>query len=134
MPVLLDQCARLGRNQFLNHLLHVAAMQFVQLRCAEQREGVQAEGKKFIDIQIACLVFVVKTLVRFFVLLAIHDALLGQKLSPQIIAVAREQGVIKVKYGQTQGRVFPVPIYESCASYPKTGAEVGVGGISQSNV
>ncbi len=60
-------------------------------------QRLQAEGEKFVDIQGAGLVFIVKILIFIGKLLAIHLALIDQELAPFIVAVTVQQGVVQVK-------------------------------------
>ena len=67
-----------------------------------RRERTQLKRKKALDVECARLILPVIAQVFTLIVLGVHNAVLHQELSPQIVAVAREQGVVQIKDGETQ--------------------------------
>ena len=92
-----------GQDMRLDDLGHKLSVPGGQLFGAVRRQRFKGHGEKRHDIQRAGLVVGHEAVVGGAIGLGIHGALLQQKLTPSVITVDGEQGVVQIKDGQTHG-------------------------------
>jgi len=63
-------------------------------------QGFQGKGQEFEDIQAAIPVGVVETLILGAITRPIHHPEGNQVVSPQVVAVTGQQGVVEIEQGQ----------------------------------
>jgi hypothetical protein len=83
-------------------VLDEAGAQAGQLAGLLLGEDAQGKAQEFVDVERARLVLGVEAIVLGAVSGAIDNPAFGQVLAPEVIAVAREQGVVEVEEGEAQ--------------------------------
>jgi hypothetical protein len=67
------------------------------------RQGSQGKCQERAYIECPLTVVLIKTGIGGFMMVAVNQSALNQKLSPQVIAIPCQQGIIEIEYRQIHG-------------------------------
>ena len=95
--VLLQQGQGLGQDDRLDAVAHEVAVPFVQLGCRRCRQDLHGEGQVGLQVQGAVEVVLVEAIVALLVGNRVKDAALAQVVTPGMVAVATEEGIVQVE-------------------------------------
>ncbi len=95
--VLLQQGQRLGQDDRLDAVAHEVAMPFVELGHGRCRKDFHGKGQVGLQVQRAVQVVLVEGIVALLVGKRVDDAALAQVITPGMVAVATEEGIVQVE-------------------------------------